>query len=269
MQWAEKAQSRGKRIMPLRVRLIALIGSVLLVSLACGSVLVAWRAAHSVRTELCASKLDVGTKTIHNGLDELVASGDRANELRRLVATFNGNRHVRAALLLGCAGPSLSPCPACWYPDGPGARLVPCPGSAPSSARFLRLRFPSTAATAASSSCRSIRSTRSARSGRNRVTRSWCSPDSRCWSALLTCAVVGRALRPIEDLSNKAFQRIGKGNYYGRVSENGPPELTWPGERLQSDDPAACRGGGAEPPVARASADVTGGRARRSRTRPA
>src|SRR5580704_721761 len=97
MQWAEST-SRGKRIMPLRVRLIALIGSVLLVSLACGSMLVAWRAAHSVRTELRAA-LDVGTKTIHNGLDELAASGDRANELRRLVATFNGNRHVRATLL--------------------------------------------------------------------------------------------------------------------------------------------------------------------------
>src|SRR5271166_6503589 len=84
--------------MPLRVRLIALIGSVLLVSLACGSVLVAWRAAHSVRTELRAA-LDVGTKTIRNGLDELAVSGDRASELRRLVATFNGNRHVRATLL--------------------------------------------------------------------------------------------------------------------------------------------------------------------------
>ena len=61
----------GKRIMPLRVRLIALIGLVLLVSLACGSVLVAWRAATSVRTELRAA-LDVGAKTVRNGSDELV-----------------------------------------------------------------------------------------------------------------------------------------------------------------------------------------------------
>ena len=90
--------------MPLRVRLIALIGSVLLASLACGSVLVAWRAAHSVRTELRAA-LDVGTKSIRNGLDELVAQADRARAVRHLVATFNGNRHVRATPLDAQDGP--------------------------------------------------------------------------------------------------------------------------------------------------------------------
>ncbi len=84
--------------MPLRVRLIALIGVVLLASLACGSMLVGWHAASSVQTELRAA-LDVGTKTIRNGIDEVDRSDDRASELRHLVATFNGNRHVRATLL--------------------------------------------------------------------------------------------------------------------------------------------------------------------------
>ena len=51
----------GKRIMPLRVRLIALIGLLLLASLAGGSVLVGWHAARSVRTELRAA-LDVGDR---------------------------------------------------------------------------------------------------------------------------------------------------------------------------------------------------------------
>src|ERR1700722_10194964 len=90
--------STRKWIMPLRMRLIVLIGVVLMVSLACGSVLVGWHAAGSVRTELRAA-LDVGAKTIRNGVDELVRSDDRARELRHLVATFNGNRHVRAILL--------------------------------------------------------------------------------------------------------------------------------------------------------------------------
>ena len=48
--------------MPLRARLIALVGLVLLASLACGSALIAWHAAASVRTELRAA-LDVGTRT--------------------------------------------------------------------------------------------------------------------------------------------------------------------------------------------------------------
>ena len=74
--------------MPLRVRLIALIGLVLLVSLACGSVLVGWHAAKSVRTELRAA-LDVGAKTIRNGIDELRTHG----RARRRVAAFG--RHVQ------------------------------------------------------------------------------------------------------------------------------------------------------------------------------
>jgi hypothetical protein len=45
--------------MPLRVRLIALIGLVLLVSLAGDSALVGWHAANSVRTELRAALMSV------------------------------------------------------------------------------------------------------------------------------------------------------------------------------------------------------------------
>src|SRR6516162_2077389 len=89
---------RGERTMPLRLRLIALIGMVLLASLAGGSVLVCWHAASSVRTELAAA-LDVGASTIRNGFDEIARSDDQAGELRHLVSTFNGNRHVRAILL--------------------------------------------------------------------------------------------------------------------------------------------------------------------------
>src|SRR6516165_2262226 len=84
--------------MPLRVRLIALVGVVLLASLACGSVLVGWHAANSVQTELRAA-LDVGAKTIRNGFSDLATADDQTAILRHLIATFNGNRHVRATLL--------------------------------------------------------------------------------------------------------------------------------------------------------------------------
>src|SRR5271163_1113288 len=90
--------SKRKQIMPLRLRLIALIGVVLVVSLAGGSVLVGWHAARSVRTELRAA-LDVGAKTIRNGIDRAAGTDDGASWLRQLVATFNGNRHVRATLI--------------------------------------------------------------------------------------------------------------------------------------------------------------------------
>ena len=98
--------------MPLRVRLIALIGLVLLVSLACGSVLVGWHAANSVRTELRAA-LDVGAKTIRNGIDELVRSGDRANELRHLVARSTAT--AMCARRCWMRGISRSPYPRCSF----------------------------------------------------------------------------------------------------------------------------------------------------------
>jgi len=84
--------------MPLRVRLIALVGLVLLLSIAGGAALVAWRAIQSVQTELQAA-LDVGARTVRNGYADVANTGGAAKELRHLVATFNGNRHVRATLM--------------------------------------------------------------------------------------------------------------------------------------------------------------------------
>ena len=202
--------------MPLRVRLIALIGSVLLVSLACGSALVAWHAAISVRTELRAA-LDVGTKTIRNGLDELAGSTDPANELRRLVATFNGNRHVRATLLdLRDQPIAVSrlfvpkrPAPG-WFRTLIGGRLDAVRIAVPQDGGTIVLQPDPI----------------------NEIGEVWVqSRDSvlvlggfALLSALLLCTIVGRALRPIETLS-AAFQQITKGNYHGKVSEDGPPEL--------------------------------------------
>src|SRR3954452_19795680 len=64
----EMAASSGSRkhVMPLRARLIALVGVMLLASLACGSALIVWRAAKSVQTELRAA-IDVSVQTTRNG----------------------------------------------------------------------------------------------------------------------------------------------------------------------------------------------------------
>jgi len=205
--------------MPLRLRLIALIALVLLISLACGSALVGWHAAGSVRTELRAA-LDVGAKTIGNGIDELARSGDRARELRRLVATFNGNRHVRAILLDAreqqLAVSSLfvptQRVPG-WFRDliggEPGALRLAVPAGNDGIAAIVLQADPV-----------------------NEIGEVW--GESRdavlvlagfaLLSALLICVVIGRALRPLETLS-AAFQQIGKGDYYGSVPERGPPEL--------------------------------------------
>jgi two-component system sensor histidine kinase UhpB len=213
---ATDAQPREKTHMPLRARLIALVGLVLLASLACGSALIAWHAAASVRTELRAA-LDVGTRTIRNGFDDLTRSSDRAAELRHLIATFNGNRHVRAALVDAqdqavavsrLFEPSLSV--PDWFrriiAGHPGAVRLPVPES------------PTTVILQADPV--------------NELGEVWGqSRDSvlvlsvfALLSALLICTAVGRALRPLENLST-AFARIGEGDYHGTLPEQGPPEL--------------------------------------------
>ncbi len=202
--------------MPLRARLIALVGLVLLASLACGSALIAWHAAASVRTELRAA-LDVGTRTIRNGFDDLTRSSDRAAELRHLIATFNGNRHVRAALVDAqdqavavsrLFEPSLS------VPDWFRRIIAGHPGA-------VRLPVPESPATVILQA-----------DPVNELGEVWGQSRNSVLvlsvfallSALLICTAVGRALRPLENLST-AFARIGEGDYHGTLPEQGPPEL--------------------------------------------
>ena len=89
----------------------------------------------------------------------------------------------------------------------------------------VRIPVPPRVSAAAQSSCRPIRSTRSARSGRESRDAVLVLAGFALLSAVLIYAVIGRALRPLENLSS-AFEQIGKGDYHGRLPERGPPELT-------------------------------------------
>src|SRR3984957_17318864 len=84
--------------MTLRVRLIVLVAFVLLVSVLLGGMLAWWHAAQSARTEMQAALLS-GEHRVRDSLEYLPEVADREGDLRRLIATFNGDRHVRAALL--------------------------------------------------------------------------------------------------------------------------------------------------------------------------
>jgi two-component system sensor histidine kinase UhpB len=218
---ARCASARGfvrGTVMPLRVRLIALVGLVLLASLACGSMLVGWHAAKSVQTELRAA-LDVGTKTIRNGFSDLAYADDQTPILRHLIATFNGNRHVRAMLLSDSehviAQSELlppQPVPTWFYRLIAGTRGT------------VRLRIPRAREGVAAIELQADPT--------NEIGEVWA--ESRdavlvlagfaLLSAGLSYLAVQRALRPLEGLST-AFERIGKGDYHGSVPECGPPEL--------------------------------------------
>ena len=158
--------------MSLRLRLMASIIFVLLVSLCIGGLAAGWHAVRSVRTEMQAA-LAVGAQTLRNGIDDLPDAGDPGDELGRLVRTFDGDRHVRAVLRDATGGLRMaSTLPAL-------TRRRSRHGSSP----YLRLRSrPSTSmgALAASSRSKLIPATRSRKCGRSfRMisSRSDCSAD--------------------------------------------------------------------------------------------
>jgi two-component system sensor histidine kinase UhpB len=218
--WLGREHNFKESAMPLRARLIALIGLVLLFSLAGGGVLVSWQAANSVRTELRAA-LNVGAMTIRNGIDELPGTDDRVSAMRHLVATFNGNRHVRATWVDArdqplAASELFAPTQTVpgWFRDLIGNETG-----------MIRLPVPPFADGGGAVVLRS--------DPINEIGEVWAqSRDTvlvlagfALLSAVLICTVVGQALRPLETVAN-AFGQIGKGNYDGRVGEHGPPELT-------------------------------------------
>lgn len=200
--------------MPLRTRLLALVGLMLLTSLAAAGVLITWHAAGRVQTELRAALL-VGASTVNNALEELTPD-DRTTELRRLVATFNGNRHVQAMLLDASGAPVATSSlfiPAQKVPrwfvrligdHADGTRIPAGDG------RTILLQTDPT----------------------NELGEVW--GESRdtmlilagfaALSAVLILAVVGQTLRSLERFS-VAFAQIGSGDNPGPLPAKGPPEL--------------------------------------------
>ncbi|MGD0105955.1 MAG: LapD/MoxY N-terminal periplasmic domain-containing protein, partial [Rhodopila sp.] len=107
--------------MSLRVRLIASIGMVLLVSLCVAGAASGWHAIRSVRVEMQAA-LAVGAQTLRNGIDRLPNAHDPESDVGRLVRTFDGDRHVRAVLrdatgrlLIVSTLPTLAPDVPAWF----------------------------------------------------------------------------------------------------------------------------------------------------------
>ena len=201
--------------MPLRARLVALVCLVLLISLAGGGALIGWHAAGRVQTELRAA-LHVGANTVQEGLQELLPADDHATELRRLVATFDGDRHVEATLFDATGArvarsrllPPADVTPE-WFARLMGHKVAALPISAPDNTLIL-LRADAT----------------------NELAEVW--GESRdtmlilagfaALSAVLVCTVVGRALGSLGFLS-AAFGRVGDGDYLTPISTDGPPEL--------------------------------------------
>ena len=80
--------------MSLRFRLISLACGVLAVSLVVDGIVAYSNARRSVRTEM-NSAFSVGRQTIDTAIERLRGTGDPARDLDALIASFDGNRHLR------------------------------------------------------------------------------------------------------------------------------------------------------------------------------
>src|SRR5260370_33541009 len=84
----------AETLVSLRFRLIGLVCVVLLISLALAAMTAYSNASRSVRTEMRAAFL-VGRQTIESAIDRLQNARDPLRDLDDLVASFQGNRHLR------------------------------------------------------------------------------------------------------------------------------------------------------------------------------
>ena len=204
--------------MSLRTRLIASIILVLLVSLGAGCASAGWNAARSVRTEMQAA-LAVGEQAVRHGLEDLPGSRDASADLRQLVQDFDGDRHVRAALL-DAAGHALV------------VSALPRPAQ-PAPGWFVRLVAPDLPPE------RRLVETEAGRrvvvleaEPLNEAGEVWTQlRDSMAvltlfcvLSAVLVSLVVSRALRPLHRVS-LALVAVGSGEYAVRLPTPGTSEL--------------------------------------------
>lgn len=201
--------------MSLRLRVVAAIALVLLLSAAVGASLAGWRARQALHEEFAAA-LTGGRQTVQSAYEDLPRSDHQDRDLRQLIATFDGNRHV-VATLLDQTGRAIAV-----------SRASPAAPSPAWFGKLLRTPLPAERLPAP------------VRGGVVVLTPVWAGDVGAVWESfvdlvlvlsgafvvgsVLVWLTVGRALRPLATYS-VAFQRIGSGDYAAHVRAAGPKEL--------------------------------------------
>ncbi len=205
--------------MPLRRRLILLIALVLCLSLVIGAILTYWQAVRKVDLEM-TSAITAGESTLKDALASLSDAADPERQIALLIRSFDDERHLRAryvrnsgeTVLVSAVKPPADPPPA-W--------LVRSLAGRP---HKLSLPFPE--------KLQSLGHIELQSESLNEIAEVW--EDVTLKLAIIACFfglvlglvywTLGRALRPLEDLSN-ALSRVGRGDYGAHVAETGPTEL--------------------------------------------
>ncbi|MGH7011273.1 MAG: HAMP domain-containing sensor histidine kinase, partial [Caulobacteraceae bacterium] len=201
--------------MSLRARVVVAVAMILFASAAVGVALAGWQARKDLRSELTAALMG-GRQTVETAYVALPRSQAPGQDLKALIATFDGNRHVTADLeLAGGRVAAIShpwpvhPAPG-WFRAIFHPRLSGFVLPAPSEGALVRLE-PAYA---------------------NDVAAIWAEfvdlalvlAASLVLGAALIWLGVGRALAPLAAFS-EALLRIGAGDWGLSVRERGPAEL--------------------------------------------
>ncbi|HEY1257986.1 MAG TPA: histidine kinase [Stellaceae bacterium] len=206
--------------MSLRFRLSSLVCVVLVLSLALGGLVAYGNAVRSVRTEMRAALL-VGRQTIETGIERLHSSADPARDLDQLIASFEGNRHLR--VWLGGAKPVVA-APVAERPQF---------GSVPAWFERVIGVTPETDRIPVVIGGSDLGVVRVETEPYNEILEVWndftdslITPAVFCvLTVLVIYLFIGRILRPLEQLG-AALEEVGDGRYRTRISGRLPPELS-------------------------------------------
>jgi two-component system sensor histidine kinase UhpB len=211
-------QARAKEYaMSLRGRVMTLVALMLLISVSI-YVAISWRGARSdLAAELGAARTG-GLQTVRSAFEDLPRSDHPQRDLRQLVSTFDGNRHLTAAVVdrrgrvrIASEGAMPRKLAPAWFAAAIRPDLQPAMVKVPGGGGDVLVLRPEPA-----------------------------SDTAALWSANVSAAavfgvaaaiglaliywVIGRALAPIADLS-RGLGAIGASGYRERVREEGPLEL--------------------------------------------
>lgn len=206
--------------MPLRRRLLLLVFLVLAISLIGGGALTYWHSVGKIETEMQSAR-EVGESAVRDALSSITTSSDASQHLRRIVSSFDGDRHLRVSHV-GADGTLIATSrvskptdpPPSWLHRAlagpPDPSVLGLPAGLESLGHIVLEPVPT-----------------------NEIGEVW--EDAKLKLVIvggffslvlaLTYATLGRALRPLESLSN-GLARVGQGDYRVHVDEAGPQELT-------------------------------------------
>lgn len=209
----------GYQPLSLPLRLTRTFALVLLATLAAGGLLIYSHALRKVETEMQAA-IHVGARIAGNALNESGEVSNRRRRLERLIADFNGDRHLRAVLIgpngLEMLSSTLTP------PVEPAPRWLY--GYLSGSVKRVRIRLPA--------EFEGLGSLELQADSHNEVAEVWGDAKLYFFILIMFCGLIlavlylalGQALRPLRDLT-AAFKQIGDGDYQIRLTISKTPEI--------------------------------------------